>query len=150
MRESDSKSKIIILLTDGVNNRGHIAPKTIAEIAKDMGIKVYTIGVGRNGTAPYPVFDERGRVVDVVNGKVEIDEALLEDIAEITGGDYFRATDKRTLESIYAQINEMEKSKVEVYETVHINEEFLRFLLIALALILSEFLVKYIILKRIP
>lgn len=150
LRESEAKSKVVILLTDGVNNRGHIAPKTIAEIAKDMGIKVYTIGVGRNGTAPYPVFDERGRVVDVVEAKVEIDEALLKDIAEITGGDYFRATDKRTLEAIYAQINEMEKSKVEVYETIHINEEFLRFLLIALALLVTEFFVKYIILKRIP
>ena len=150
LRESEAKSKVVILLTDGVNNRGHIAPKTIAEIAKDMGIKVYTIGVGRNGTAPYPVLDERGRVVDVVEAKVEIDEALLKDIAEITGGDYFRATDKRTLEAIYAQINEMEKSKVEVYETIHINEEFLRFLLIALALLVTEFFVKYIILKRIP
>lgn len=150
LRESDAKSKVVILLTDGVNNSGQIAPITAAEIAKSMGIKVYTIGVGRNGTAPYPIFDERGRVVDVVEAKVEIDEKMLKEIAAQTGGEYFRATDKSSLESIYKQIDSMEKSKVEKFGVTHVYEEFLSFALAALALLLIEFVVKYIVLKRIP
>ena len=150
LRESDAKSKVVILLTDGVNNSGQIAPITAAEIAKSMGIKVYTIGVGRNGTAPYPIFDERGRVVDVDEAKVEIDEKMLKEIAAQTGGEYFRATDKSSLESIYKQIDSMEKSKVEKFGVTHVYEEFLSFALAALALLLIEFVVKYIVLKRIP
>jgi Ca-activated chloride channel family protein len=150
LRESDSKSKIIILLTDGVNNRGQIAPLTAADIAKEQGIKVYTIGVGRNGTAPYPVFDERGREVYTVDMKVEIDEKMLSEIAEKTGGEYFRATDKTSLERIYKQIDSMEKSKVEKFDITHVHEEYLLYVLWALALLLTEFVVKYIILKRIP
>jgi Ca-activated chloride channel family protein len=150
LRESDAKSKVVILLTDGVNNSGHITPMTVAEIARDMGIKVYTIGVGRNGNAPYPMFDQYGRMIDVVMAQVEIDEALLGDIAKMTGGKYFRATDKSSLEGIYEQINKMEKSKVEIFETMRINEEFLIYLLVALGLLVGEFLVKYIVLKRIP
>ena len=150
LRESDAKSKVVILLTDGVNNSGQIAPITAAEIAKSMGIKVYTIGVGRNGTAPYPIFDERGRIVDIVEAKVEIDEKMLGEIAEKTGGEYFRATDKSSLESIYKQIDSMEKSKVEKFGVTHVYEEFLSFALVALALLLIEFVVKYIVLKRIP
>lgn len=150
LRESDAKSKVVILLTDGVNNSGQIAPITAADIASDLGIKVYTIGVGRNGTAPYPVFDERGRVVDVVEAKVEIDEKILQEIAAKTGGKYFRATDKATLEQIYEQINSMEKSKVETFGVTHIREEFFAYVLAALAMLLLEFVFKYIILKRIP
>ena len=150
LRESDSKSKVIILLTDGVNNRGQIAPLTVADIAKEQNIKVYTIGVGRNGTAPYPVFDERGREVYTVDMKVEIDEKMLREIAEKTGGEYFRATDKLSLERIYAQIDTMEKSKVEKYDITHVYEEFLLFVLWAIALLVAEFVVKYIVLKRIP
>ena len=150
LRESDAKSKVVILLTDGVNNSGQIAPITAAEIAKSMGIKVYTIGVGRNGTAPYPIFDERGRIVDIVEAKVEIDEKMLKEIAAQTGGEYFRATDKSSLESIYKQIDSMEKSKVEKFGVTHVYEEFLSFALAALALLLIEFVVKYIVLKRIP
>jgi Ca-activated chloride channel family protein len=150
LRESEAKSKVVILLTDGVNNSGQISPVTASEIAKEMGIKVYTIGVGRNGTAPYPIFDQRGRIVDVVEAKVEIDEKMLREIAEKTGGEYFRATDKSSLESIYKQIDSMEKSKVEKFGITHIHEEYLRFALLALALLLAEFVVKYIILKRIP
>ena len=112
LRESDAKSKVVILLTDGVNNRGEISPLTAAKIAKDMGIKVYTIGIGRRGTAPYPLFDNQGREVDVVNMKVEIDEKILRDIASQTGGEYFRATDKQTLEAVYDRINQLEKSRV--------------------------------------
>lgn len=150
LRESDSKSKVVILLTDGVNNRGEISPLTAAKIAKDMGIKVYTIGIGRRGTAPYPLFDERGREVDVVNMKVEIDEKILRNIAEQTGGEYFRATDKQTLEAIYDRINQLEKSKVEVENRTTLHEEFLVFVLWALAALLLEFIIEKIVLKRIP
>lgn len=150
LRESDSKSKVIILLTDGVNNRGQISPLTVAEIAKDLGIKVYTIGVGRNGQAPYPLFDERGREVDTVMLDVEIDEESLREIAEKTGGEYFRATDKESLKRIYDEINSMEKSKVEVLEFTLVHEEYLKFVLWALALLITEFFVKYILLNRIP
>lgn len=150
LRESDSKSKVIILLTDGVNNRGQIAPLTAADIAKELNIKVYTIGVGRNGTAPFPVFDERGRELYTVDIEVEIDEKMLTEIAEKTGGEYFRATNKRSLEQIYAQIDKMEKSKVEQFDITHIHEEYLLYLLVALALLVVEFVVKYIVLKRIP
>ena len=150
LRESEAKSKVIILLTDGVNNRGQIAPLTVADIAKEQGIKVYTIGVGRNGTAPYPVFDDRGREVYTVDMKVEIDEKMLREIAEKTGGEYFRATDKTSLARIYEQINSMEKSKIEKVELTHTNEEYLIYVLWAIALLLLEFIVKYIVLKRIP
>ena len=150
LRESDAKSKVIILLTDGVNNRGEIAPLMAADIAADMGIKVYTIGIGRHGTAPYPVFDERGREVDVVNMKVEIDEKILRDIATQTGGEYFRATDKKTLEAIYEQINTLEKSRVEVENRTTLHEEYLVFVLWALAALLLEFIINRVVLKRIP
>ena len=137
-------------MTDGVNNRGQISPLTVADIAKDLGIKVYTIGVGRNGQAPYPLFDERGREVDTVMLDVEIDEESLREIAEKTGGEYFRATDKESLKRIYDEINSMEKSKVEVLEFTLVHEEYLKFVLWALALLITEFFVKYILLKRIP
>lgn len=150
LRESDSKSKVVILLTDGVNNRGEISPLTAAKIAKDMGIKVYTIGIGKRDTAPYPVFDERGREVDVVNMKVEIDEKMLKNIASQTGGEYFRATDKKTLEAIYEQINTLEKSRVEVENRTTLHEEYLVFVLWALAALLLEFIINRVVLKRIP
>ena len=150
LRESDAKSKIVILLTDGVNNRGEISPLTAAQIAKEMGIKVYTIGIGKQGTAPFPLFDERGREVDVVNMKVEIDEKTLRQIAELTGGEYFRATNKQTLEAVYEQINTLEKSKVEIENYTIRHEEFLAFVLWALAALLLEFIIDRIVLKRIP
>ena len=150
LRESDSKSKVVILLTDGVNNRGEISPLTAAKIAKDMDIKVYTIGVGKHGTAPYPVFDEQGREIDVVNMKVEIDEKILRDIATQTGGEYFRATDKKSLEAIYEQINTFEKSRVEVENRTTLHEEFLVFVLWALAALLLEFIINRVVLNRIP
>lgn len=150
LRESDAKSKVVILLTDGVNNRGHIAPTTVAEIAKEQNIKVYTIGVGKNGSAPYPVgYDMFGKLV-YENMPVEIDEKILREIAEKTGGEYFRATDKTSLQHIYSQIDSMEKSKMEKFEIVHVEEEYLIYALLALALLVAEFVVKYIVLKRIP
>ena len=150
LRESDAKSKVVILLTDGVNNRGEIAPLTAAAIAQDYGIKVYTIGVGTMGEAPYPVFDQRGNLVQTVNMKVEIDEEMLRKIARQTGGEYFRATDKQTLQSIYDRINSMEKSRVEVSEFTILHEEYLVWVLAALAALLLEFIVSRLILKRIP
>ncbi len=149
LRESDSKSKVIILLTDGVNNRGEMAPLMAADIAADMGIKVYTIGVGTRGKAPYPVVDMFGNM-SFQPMDVEIDEQTLESIAERTGGKYFRATDKEKLQAIYDEINTLEKSKVEITDFTVYHEEFLAWLLAAMALLLLEFLMSNVILKRIP
>lgn len=149
LRESDAKSKVIILLTDGVNNRGEIAPLMAADIAADMGIKVYTIGVGTRGKAPYPVVDMFGNMT-FQPMDVEIDEETLEGIAERTGGRYFRATDNDKLQSIYDEINQLEKSKVEVTDYTVYHERFLALLLAALGVLLLEFIFSNIILKRIP
>ncbi len=150
MRESSAKSKVIILLTDGVNNRGEISPQTAAQIAKEMGVKVYTIGVGTEGVAPYPRSDPYGRIIDYVSVPVEIDEATLREIATTTGGEYFRATDNEKLKAIYDQINTMEKSKVEIAERTLYHEEFVVWVLAALLLLMAEFVLKFIILKRLP
>lgn len=149
LRESDAKSKVIILLTDGVNNRGEIAPMTAAEIAQAQGIRVYTIGVGTEGMAPYPAIDMFGNIT-FVNQKVEIDEKTLGAMAEMTGGRYFRATDKAKLKGIYDEINQLEKSKVEVTERITYHEQFLAWALAALGLLLLEFLFGNLVLKRIP
>ena len=149
LRESDAKSKVIILLTDGVNNRGEIAALMAADIAADMGIKVYTIGVGTRGKAPYPVVDMFGNM-SFQPMDVEIDEKTLEGIAERTGGRYFRATDNDKLQSIYDEINQLEKSKVEVTDYTVYHERFLALLLAALGVLLLEFVFSNIILKRIP
>ncbi len=151
LRESDAQSKVVILLTDGVNNRGEIAPLTAAEIAKAQGIRVYTIGVGTIGMAPYPAVDIYGTPTgDTVMAKVEIDEKTLARIASLTGGEYFRATDKDKLKAIYDQINQLEKSKVEVTEHVTYHELFLGWLLAGMALLVLEFLFSNLVLKRIP
>ncbi len=150
LRESEAKSKVIILLTDGVNNRGAIAPLTAATIAKEMGVKVYTIGIGTEGMAPYPRVDAYGKIVDYVQAKVEIDEKVLRTIAKETGGEYFRATDNKKLEAIYDQINTLEKSKVEVTERTIYHEKYLMWALVAFALLLLEFIVNMFILKRLP
>ncbi|OKY88916.1 MAG: aerotolerance regulator BatA [Bacteroidales bacterium 55_9] len=144
LRESDAKSKVIILLTDGVNNRGEIAPLMAADIAADMGIKV-----GTRGKAPYPVVDMFGNM-SFQPMDVEIDEKTLEGIAERTGGRYFRATDNDKLQSIYDEINQLEKSKVEVTDYTVYHERFLALLLAALGVLLLEFVFSNIILKRIP
>lgn len=149
LRESDAKSKVIILLTDGVNNRGEIAPLTAAEIARAQGIRVYTIGVGTRGTAPYPTVNMFGELTFTPQ-KVEIDEKVLRQIASQTGGEYFRATDKTKLKEIYDEINQLEKSKVEVSERIAYHELFLVWLLWALALLAAEFLLRTLVLKRIP
>ena len=149
LRESEAKSKVIILLTDGVNNRGQISPLTAAQIAKEYGIRVYTIGVGKQGKAPYPVMDVFGNT-SFMQLDVEIDEDILRKIADETGGKYFRATDKRKLKDIYDEIDTLEKSKVEISEFTILHEEYLRFAIAALVLLALEFLTKYLLLNRLP
>lgn len=149
LRESGAKSKVIVLLTDGVNNRGQISPVMAADIAAEMGIKVYTIGVGREGKAPYPAQDIFGNMTTVM-ADVEIDEELLRDIAAKTGGHYFRAEDNEALKSIYNEINAMEKSDVQVTEYTLYTERFLEWLLLGLLLLAAELFMRYAVLNRIP
>ena len=150
LKDSNAKSRVVILLTDGVNNRGSIAPATAADIAKEMGVKLYTIGVGKMGTAPYPRVDAYGDVVDYVDVKVEIDEKMLRTIANNTGGKYFRATNNEKLEAIYDEINTLEKSEVEVSQRTLYSEEYLIWALCAMVLLLLEFVITTFILKRLP
>lgn len=147
MQNSDAKSRVVILLTDGVNNSGEITPQTAADIAKTYGIRVYTIGVGANGTAPYPVMTPWG--VQMQNVEVEIDENLLKNIAETTGGRYFRATDNTKLSEIYSEINKMEKARTTIDSFPIYRELFTGFALIALACLLLEVLISFI-LRRLP
>jgi Ca-activated chloride channel family protein len=147
LRESDAKSKVIILLTDGMNNAGQVSPLEAAEIAADFGVKVYTVGVGRRGMASFPVLDAWGRT-QYVQRRVEIDEESLMAIAERTGGEYFRATDKDALYAIYEKINQLEKSKVETDNYVKYNEHFAEYLLWALLLMVVEFAVRRLWLSR--
>ena len=149
LRESDAKSKVIILLTDGVNNRGEIAPLMAAGIAADMGIKVYTIGVGTRGKAPYPAVDMFGNMTFQMMD-VEIDEQTLQEIASQTGGRYFRATDRQKLKEIYYEINTLEKSEVEITDLTIYHEQFVALLLLAVALLVAEMLLDKLVLKRIP
>ncbi len=137
LRDSNAKSRIIILLTDGVNNRGEIDPLTAAELAKTFGIKIYTVGAGREGYAPYPFEDPVYGTVyqDVL---VEIDEKTLEDIAKLTEGKYFRATDEKSLAKVYEEIDELEKTKIEQKEYVRYTELAPYFMIAALGLLLAE------------
>lgn len=149
LRESQSKSKVVILLTDGVNNSGVISPLMAADIAMDLGIKVYTIGVGKNGMAPYPAYDMFGQLV-FQQMPVEIDEKTLTEISEKTNGKYFRATDKQTLKEIYKEIDTLEKSKIEVQNQITIDELYLIWVLVAFALLALEWLIDNVLLKRLP
>lgn len=149
LRESESPSKVVILLTDGVNNSGQIDPLTAAELAKEFGVRIYTIGVGTQGVAPYPAYDAWGDLV-FQNMKVEIDEELLTRISEETGGKYFRATDNQKLAAIYEEINQLEKVKVEVENSVKYYEMYTPFLLGALGALLMMMIFNYLILRRIP
>lgn len=148
MQGSDAKSRVVILLTDGVNNRGEITPQTAADIAKTYGIRVYTIGVGANGTAPYPVITPWG--VQMQDVEVEIDEDLLKGIAETTGGRYFRATDNTKLSEIYSEINKMEKARTTIDSFPVYKELFMDFALVALICLLLEVVFNAFILKRLP
>jgi len=147
LKDSQAKSRVVILLTDGVNNRGEIAPMTAAEIAATYGVRVYTIGVGAMGEAPYPVMTPFG--VREMNVKVEIDEDLLRQIAEETGGQYFRATDNTKLMQIYGEINEMEKVRITVDSFPVYTEEFGRFAVWALAAFLLEIILRIFAARRI-
>ncbi|MBQ0007689.1 MAG: VWA domain-containing protein [bacterium] len=148
IKESKAKSKVIILLTDGSNNRGDIAPITAAEIAKTYGIRVYTIGAGSKDVAPYPFQTPLG--IRYQNIPVEIDEEVLSDIATMTGGAYFRATNSKKLSAIYDEIDKMEKTKLQVTEYSSKSEDFLPFLLGAFLCLFVEVLLRHTLLKRLP
>ncbi|MCA1744737.1 MAG: VWA domain-containing protein [Bacteroidales bacterium] len=148
IKDSDAKSKVIILLSDGENNRGQIAPLTAAEIARTFGVRVYTIGVGTIGMAPYPINTVFGQQVQDM--EVKIDEPMLTEIAEITGGRYFRATDRQALEGIYEEIDAMEKNKIEVQEYTRHAEEFHLFALLALLFLLLEITLRNTVLRTLP
>lgn len=149
MTQSDAKSRVVILLTDGVNNLGEITPQMAAEIAKTYGVRVYTIGVGKEGMAPYPMVTPWGGV-SVQNVKVEIDEQLLKDIASATGGKYFRATDNTKLAEIYSEISEMETSKTTIDNFPVYHELFGRYALMALIALLLELFISWFVIRRLP
>jgi Ca-activated chloride channel family protein len=148
LRSSKTKSKVIILLTDGENNGGLIGPTNAKEIAKAFGVKVYTIGVGTEGYAPFPVRTEMGVVMQ--QQKVTIDEKLLKEIASETGGRYFRAKDNAGLAGIYKEIDGLEKSKVEISTLTRYTEKFFPFAIAAFVLLLFEFLLRFTVLKKFP
>lgn len=148
LKDSDGKSKIIILLTDGVNNTGSIAPLTAAEIARKFGIRVYTIGVGTIGKAPYPVQTPFG--IQYQQQDVQIDEAVLSQISKMTDGKYFRATDNQKLAAIYHEIDKMEKSKVEMSEYSRHFDQYLIFALLAAIFLILELVLRFTIFRTIP
>jgi Ca-activated chloride channel family protein len=141
LKDSEAISKVVILLTDGVNNAGSVDPMTAAEIARVFGIRVYTIGVGTYGTAPYPVQTPFG--IQIRDMKVEIDEPLLQEIAKKTDGQYFRATSNQKLEAIYKEIDQLERSKIDVTEFSRKFEEYLSLVAAAFALLLLEMILRY-------
>jgi Ca-activated chloride channel family protein len=148
IKKSQAISKVIILMTDGINNQGSLDPVTAAEIAKLYGVRVYTIGVGSKGLAPYPFQTPFG--IQYQNIDVQIDEDLLGKVAEGTGGNYFRATDKQKLHEIYKEIDKLEKTKIDVSRFSKKKEEFLIFVIWAVIIFILEILLKYTVLRRIP
>ena len=148
LKDSKAKSKVIILLTDGVNNAGYIDPMTAAEITKKFGIRVYTIGIGKIGVAPYPFKTPFG--IQYQDMEVKIDEPLLRDISAMTDGKYFRATGKTKLKEVYAEIDKLEKSKIDVTEYHKKREEFLPLLILAALLFLGEIILRYTYFRQIP
>jgi len=148
LKESQAISKVIILLTDGVNNAGSLDPVSAAEIATLYGIRIYTIGVGTQGMAPYPVQTPFG--IRMQNMEVQIDEELLGNVAQMTDGQYFRATSNRKLEEIYKEIDQLERSKIDVTEFRKLNEEFHPLALLALIFVIIEILLKLLIFRTIP
>lgn len=145
LKESKAKSKVIILLTDGINNMGSIDPQSAAEIAELYGIRIYTIGVGTMGTALVPVRTQFG--MQYQRMEVQIDEALLQKVSAHTNGKYFRATNKQKLQEVYKEIDRLEKSKIDVTEFSRKKEEFLPFVIFALLLLTLEFVMRFYILK---
>ena len=148
LKDSNAISKVIILLTDGTNNTGDISPLTAAEIAKSFGIRIYTVGVGTNGTAPYP-YPVAG-TIQYINMPVEIDESTLTQIANITDGLYYRATSNTKLKEVYEEIDKLEKTKISVKQFSKRNEEYKYFALAAFLCIILEILIGHTVLRRIP
>ncbi|MGC9471490.1 MAG: vWA domain-containing protein [Bacteroidales bacterium] len=148
LKDSEARSKVIILLTDGVNNMGEIDPLTAAEIASTFDIRVYTIGVGSRGTAPYPVQTPGGIIFR--NMEVEIDEEVLKEIASMTEGAYYRATDKDKLRDVYREIDQLEKSKISVTEYRRRQEEYMGFAAAAILLVMLELLLGLTVFKNFP
>jgi Ca-activated chloride channel family protein len=148
LNETESPTKVVILLTDGVNNAGYINPNTAMELAKKMGVKVYTIGVGSIGEAPMPVSRRRDGSFVYNLVKVEIDEDLLKQIAELTGGRYFRATSEEMLTYIYSEIDSMEKTEIEVSVIQEVKEYYPPFVLFGLLLIVLEMILSFVVFKR--
>ena len=149
LKEGKAKSKSIILLTDGSNNTGVVAPITASEVAKELGIKVYAIGIGTNGTAPYPTRTLTGRI-EYQPQPVVIDEATLRTIADGTGGKYFRATGNRTLEEVFAEIDELEKTQMDVRHFSHTEDNYMLWAWLALAFFVIELTARYTVLRSIP
>ncbi len=150
IKDSPGKSKVVILLTDGVNNAGYVKPLTAAEIAKEFEVKVYTIGVGKEGTAVSPISRRSDGSYVMGMARVEIDEELLKQISDMTGGKYFRATTARSLENIYDEIDRLEKTEIEVTSVKRYSEEFYRFVWLALFLLALETLLRFTVLRSIP
>ena len=148
LKESETKSKVIILLTDGVNNAGSITPLTAGDIAKTFGIRVYTIGVGKRGSAPFTQQTPYGK--QTVYSEVNIDEESLQSISDATDGKYFRATSNRKLQMIYAEIDKLEKTKIEVTEFRNYSEEYLPFALAAGLLLLLELVLRFTVYRILP
>lgn len=148
LKDSKAKSKVIILLTDGTNNCGQISPNTAADIAKSFGIRVYTVAVGTNGTAPYPFYI--GGRVEYQNIPVEIDTKSLAEIATKTGGEFYRATNTEKLMEVYQHIDKLEKTKMNVVKYSKRYEAFGTYLLAAILLLLAELLLRYTLLRRLP
>ena len=149
LRDSEAKSKVIILLTDGINNAGRISPLTAAEAAGALGIKIYTIGAGTKGLAPYPVQGLWGESL-YRNVKIEIDEATLKEIARISGGKYFRATDTKSLEEIYNQIDSLEKTPIEEAGFREYKELFPPLVILGLIILILEIILSNTILRKLP
>jgi Ca-activated chloride channel family protein len=150
LKESQAKSKVVILMTDGVNNKGLIDPLTACDIAMQYGVRVYTIGIGTNGKAMTPVAMSPDGELIFDYQDVQIDEELLKDIAKKTGGQYFRATDNKKLQEIYGQIDKLEKTKIEMSAYERKTEKFYAFVFFAALLLLTEMIFRYSILKSVP
>ena len=147
LKQSKANGKVIILLTDGVNNSGFVDPMTAASLAKSLGIKVYTIGLGSNGSAPAPVAIKADGTFVYQLSKVEIDEELLKSIAKETGGSYYRATDNKKLQEIYDEIDKLEKTEIDEIKYTKNEELFRPYVIIAIVLIFTEWLLRFTVFK---
>lgn len=149
LKEGKAKSKSIILITDGSNNTGLVSPKSAAEIAQQMGVKVYTVGIGTNGMAPFPSIDEFGRISYPMT-KVEIDEATLRQVAEMTKGKYFRATGNKVLQDVFAEIDRLEKTQLDVRHFSHTEDDYMLWAWLAFGFFALELVLRYTVFRSIP